>query len=100
MQPACGSCVPSPSSSANVRRLRVNVTHSDVGFDFVALHACACVTSVDRVEHPEKLGSLVAVAKYGERNHRPHGGMRILPAIFADARRITFYVAGVMPGIV
>src|SRR5579864_258162 len=100
MQPACGSRVTRPPSSANVRRLGVNVANNDVGLDFVTLHPCACVASVDRVEHSEKLSSLGAVAKHGERNHRPDCGMRILPAIFADAGRISLDVAGVMPCII
>src|SRR6185437_5520631 len=100
MQPAGRSRVPRPSAAAHVRRLGVHVACSDVGFHFVTLNTRTRVASVDWVEHSEKLGSLVAVAEHGERNHGPHSRVRILPAIFADAWRITSYIARIMPCII
>ena len=38
---------------------------------------------------------LVAVAERGEGDHRPDGGMRVLAAVLADARRVALDVAGV-----
>ena len=50
---------------------------------------------MNRIEHAEKLAGLVAVAERRERHHGPHGGVRVLAAVFANAGHIAFDVAGI-----
>src|SRR5712692_1438411 len=50
---------------------------------------------MDWIQHAEQLGRFVAVTKGSECNHRPDCGMRVLPAVFTDARRITLDITGV-----
>src|SRR5216684_1145506 len=50
---------------------------------------------MDWIQHAEQLGRFVTVTKGSECNHRPDRGMRILPAVFTNARHITFDITGV-----
>src|SRR6266849_6945946 len=50
---------------------------------------------MDWIQHAEQLGRSVAVTKGSECNHRPDRGMRVLPAVFTNARHITFDITGV-----
>src|SRR5258708_22923619 len=50
---------------------------------------------MDWVHHAEQLGRFVTVTKGSECNHRPDRGMRVLPAVFTNARHITFDITGV-----
>src|SRR5688572_368403 len=70
----------------------------DVRSNHIRLHAIAVdfrwgKAMIDRVEHREKRVGLVGPMKLGKGKHGPTGGMRILTAIFADSRRISFDVA-------
>ncbi len=42
----------------------------------------------------------IAVAELRKRQHRPHGGVGVLTAVLAQARRVGFYVARVVHGMV
>ena len=75
---------------------RIDVGADDIGLDLVAMDVRARARMVDRIEHREKLGRLVAVAERRERDDRPSRGMRILAAILANAGRIALDVAGVV----
>ena len=80
--------------------LGVDVGGHDVRLDLVPVHAGAGAGVVDRVEDGEQLAGLVAVAERGEREDRPDGAVRVLPAVLADARQISLDVAGILGGVV
>src|SRR5260370_26444522 len=50
---------------------------------------------MDWIQHAEQLGRFVAVTKGSECNHRPDRGMLVVPAVFTNARHITFDITGV-----
>src|SRR6202035_1072714 len=95
INPTCRSRVPRPSTTPDVRSLRVNVSRNHVRLNLVALHAGSGNCPVDRIEHAEQLAGLVAITECREGEHRPRGCMCVLSAIFANARNVAFDVAGI-----
>ena len=59
------------------------------------MHVRAGAGVIDGVEQREQVCRLVALAELREGHHRPHGGVGVLAAIFADARRIALDIAGI-----
>ena len=74
--------------------LRIDVAGHHVRLDLVAVQARAGAGVVDGVQDREELAGLVAVAERGERDHGPHRGVRVLPAVLAHARDVSLDVAG------
>ena len=54
----------------------------------------------DRIDHVEQLPCAPAVAQGGERHHRPDRRVRVLAAVFAHARHVALYIAGVQSRLV
>src|SRR3546814_14312109 len=80
-------------------RYGVDIGCDDVRLDLVAFDVLARARVVDRVEQCEQLAGLLAIAQRRKRKDCPHGGMAILPAIFAQARWIAPDVAGIERGL-
>ena len=88
IEPTGRAGVPRPSAAAHVLGMRVDIARHDIRLGRVASGAGRVPRVVDRVDHVEELERLVAVAQSGERHDRPDRGVRVLPAILADARQI------------
>ena len=71
----------------------VNIRGHDIGFYFVAVHLRARACVIDRIQHREQLSGPIALAQACEGEDRPGGGVGVLAAVFADARRIAFDIA-------
>src|SRR5437763_6694232 len=95
VHPRCGPGIPGPYAAAHVGGLGIDVGGRHLGLHLVSMYPPPGARSVDRVQDREELVGLVAVTKRGEGHHGPDGGMRILAAILANARRITLDLAGV-----
>src|SRR5258705_10655034 len=67
-----------------------------VGLYFVALDARTQRGMGDWIQHAESLAGLIAVAESSKGTDRPRSSMRVLPAVFTDARHITFNIAWVV----
>ena len=78
-----------------MRWLRIKIGTHDIRFDLVTVNCRLAVSVMDRVEQRKQFSSSVAIAQHGEGQRRPNSTMRILPAILANARRITFDIAGI-----
>ena len=100
LQPACRAGIPGPAAPPDVGRSRVYVGADDIGLDLVAIRICWGSRVVDRVEQREKLRRLVALAKCGERHHRPGRRVRILAAVLPNARRIALDVPRILRRLV
>src|ERR1700678_397230 len=98
IKPTRRTGIPRPSPSSNMGRLGIDVSRYDVRLHFVTLHVGARTGAVNRVHEAEKFIGLVSIAELGESNCRPSGGMRVLPAVFANPRNVTFYVSRIVGG--
>ena len=79
-----------------MRRNGIDVGGDDVGLDLVAFDVFGRAGMVDRVHEGKQLARLVARTQLRKRKDYTHGGVAILPAIFAQARRITPDIAGIV----
>src|SRR5687768_1120746 len=75
-------------------RRAVDVRRYHVWFDLVALDGFLRDCVADRVEQGEQLQRPLAAALEGCRQHHPRRGVRVLPAVLADAWHIALDVAG------
>src|SRR4029077_13010251 len=98
--PSCRTRVPGPAAASDLRRLAVDICSYHVGFNLVCVHPGTCRGMVDRIEHIEHLSRAVAVAERGPCDGTPDGCVRVLPAIFAQSRKITLDIAGIERGAV
>src|SRR5207249_5796861 len=71
---------------------RIDVCGDDVGLHLVAVYVCARGGAVDRIEEREQLRRLVPLPEDCVRDHRPGGGVSVLPAVFPDTGRIALDV--------
>src|SRR5580700_4301767 len=83
-----------------MRRLSIDVAGNDVRLNFVALHVRTRRGMGYWIQHPEQFAGLVAVAELREGDDCPHGSMRVLSAVFADARHVSSNVARIMRWVV
>ena len=79
-------------------RLGIDVTGHHVRLDPIAIQPGARARVIDRIQEREELAGSVAVAERGERHDRPDRGVRVLAAVFPDARRVAFDVARIPRG--
>src|SRR5436190_6608644 len=93
VHPAGRAGVPRPAAAPDVRRYRIDVCGDDVGLHLVAVYVCARGGAVDRIEEREQLRRLVPLPEDCVRDHRPGGGVSVLPAVFPDTGRIALDVA-------
>ena len=89
-------CTSVQPAAAGVRRARVDVAGHHVRLDLVARDVARRAGVVDRVQHVEQLGGLVAAAEPRQRHDDPDGRVRVLAAVLADAGRIPLDVPGIL----
>src|SRR5579872_4809244 len=87
IHPARGAGVPRPSASPDVSLGRVDIGGHDIGLDFISLDFTRRPRASQWVEHLEHLERAVAVTAPRRRERRPQRRVRILAAVFADARQ-------------
>ncbi len=80
--------------------MRVDVAREHIGFAPIALDGRRLAGVVDRIQEVEHLDGLVAGSDLGQGEERPHGGVRVLTAVLADAGRVTADVARIGLGLV
>ncbi len=73
----------------------IDVRGDNEGLDLIALDLLGRARMVDGIDQREQLRGLVSRAELRKGEDRPHGGMAVLPAILAQARRIALDVAGI-----
>ena len=93
LHPGRRSGVPGPAAAPHVSWRGVDIRSHDIGLDLVAVQVGAGARVIDRIEQGKQGRRLVAFAQAGQGHHRPHGGVGVLSAIFAQARRVTFDVS-------
>src|ERR1700678_1696609 len=64
------------------------------------MNTCAGARVIDWIDDGEQLCGPIAVSQQRKRQDRPHGRMRGLTAVLAEAGRISFDIAGVVWGVV
>src|SRR5204862_4303545 len=87
--------VPTPATAADVARGTVDIAGQDVRLDPVPPGRGHRVRGQHRVDEVEQLDRAPAPALKGRRAHDPGRGVRVLPAVLADARDVALDVAGV-----
>src|SRR6185312_1926313 len=95
VHPTRGSGVPGPTAAARVLRVGVDVRRHDVRLDLVPRDRGCLVAMMQRVQEPEELPRPFRVAHGGESHDRPNGSVRVLTAIFTDARYVSLHVTRV-----
>src|SRR5262249_40209215 len=95
VHPRCRAGVPGPACAARVRLVGIYIPGHDVGLCLVSLELCCGPRTVDRVEHMKQLHRFVAVPETGRRDDHPHGRVRVLAAVFSNARQVALDVPGI-----
>src|SRR5207253_242494 len=87
-------------ASAGVLRVGVDVGGDDVRLDLVTGDVRFAVPVTDRVDQPEQFPRALDLSGGGERHDRPDGGVRILPAILANAGDVALDVTWIQVRLV
>ena len=95
LHPARRAGVPCPAAAPDVAGGGVDIGRDHIGFHLIAIHVGACAGVVDRVEQAEQGGGLVTFSQARESHYGPQGGVGVLPAVLAQARRIALDIARV-----
>ena len=96
VHPGGGTGIPGPAAPSDMGGDGIDVGRHDIGFDPIASGGLRGQRMVDRVHHRQQPRGRRAVAHAGMGQDRPHGGMAVLAAILAQARRIARDIAGVV----
>ena len=94
VEPTRRAGVPRPAAAARVRRGAIHVGANHIRLNFVMLHLLSRRGMVDRVDEVPKFHGAVAATLQRRRQGNPSGGVGVLTAVLADARHISFDVAG------
>src|SRR5687767_7467475 len=79
---------------------RVDVCCHHIRLDTVDLSAFQALGMVDRIEHVQQRMRPVVDAELRKCENHPAGGVRILPAVLAYARRVALDIPGIERGFV
>ena len=79
-----------------MRRDAVDIRGDHVRLDAVGAHLFRGIRMGDWADQVEQLASPVAIAELGKSPNCPQRGVRILPAVLADAGRIAPNIAGIV----
>jgi hypothetical protein len=71
----------------------VDVGTDDIRLDLILLDFRGCGGVTNRVQQVPEFQRSVTVALQRRGQHHPRGGVRILAAVFANARQVALYIA-------
>ena len=83
-----------------MRRRGVHIGAHHVGFYFVAMDAGARAGVIDGIQQREQFDGAVAIAQQRKCQCGPHGGVRVLAAVFAQARRVGLDITRILRAVV
>ena len=94
--PARGACIPRPTAHAVMCAVCVNVGGKHIRFFAIPLNVFNAHRVNDGVQQTQNIIRF-AVSAHGEQSTaEPHGGVGILPAVFADAGNICADITGIV----
>src|SRR4030095_12140501 len=93
IQPTGGPGVPGPSAAASVGWSGVDVGADDIRLDLILRDFGGCRGVTNRVQQVPEFQRSVTVALQCHSEHYPRGCVRILAAVFADARHVALDIA-------
>src|SRR5882757_8675145 len=94
VHPSGRTGVPSPAPAPDMLRIAIDVGGDDVWLDAVAVDAAFVRSCQNRIQQVEKFSCLGPATLHCDGLHKPHGGVRVLSAVFPNAGRITLNVSG------
>src|SRR4030095_13754520 len=100
VEPTRRTGIPRPAAAARVRWGAIHVGANHIRLNFVMLDILNGRGMVDRVDEVPKFPRAVAAALQSRRQGNPSGGVGVLSAVLANARHISFDVAGLQGAFV